>query len=206
MTPFVQDVDFTLYVGDVRDVLAGLPDESVQCVVTSPPYWGLRDYGTGLWEGGDTDCDHRTHSEPIHEGGRQGNAYGTPPGAYRTHRRVSLDECGKCGARRVDQQLGLEPTPEFYVENMVQVFREVRRVLRRDGTLWLNIGDSYAGHNLPGWRDGNEDKNGGASNKNGVGYVPGLKPKDLCGIPWRLAFALQADGWYLRSDIIWLRL
>ncbi len=102
-----------------------------------------------------------------------------------------------------DKQLGLEKTPDEYVAKLVEVFREVRRVLRDDGTLWLNLGDSYAGHNLPGWRDGNEQKNGGASNKNGVGYVPGMKPKDLCGIPWLVAFALRADGWYLRQDIIW---
>jgi DNA modification methylase len=97
----------------------------------------------------------------------------------------------------------LESSPEEYIEKMVAVFREVGRVLRDDGTLWLNMGDSYAGHNLPGWRDGNEAKNGGVSNKNGVGYVPGLKPKDLCMMPSRLAMALQADGWYLRSEIVW---
>lgn len=134
--------------GDCRKILATLPDESVHCCVTSPPYFGLRDYG-------------------------------------------------------VAGQMGLEQTPAEYVEGMVTVFREVRRVLRDDGTLWLNLGDSYAGHNLPGWRAGNEVKNNGASNKNGVGYVAGLKPKDLIGIPWRVAFALQADGWWLRSDIIW---
>jgi len=89
------------------------------------------------------------------------------------------------------------------VGTLVAVFAEVRRVLAADGTAWLNLGDSYAGHNLPGWRPGNETKNHGASNKNGVGYVAGAKPKDLIGIPWRVAFALQADGWYLRSDIIW---
>ena len=150
MTPYVADPDFTLYLGDVVDVLAELPSESVQMCVTSPPYWGLRDYG-------------------------------------------------------VEGQIGLEPTPDAYVARMVAVFREVRRVLRRDGTCWLNIGDSYAGHNLPDWRPGNEAKNQGNSNKNGVGYVDGLKPKDLCGIPWRLAFALQADGWYLRADIIWAK-
>jgi len=105
-------------------VLKELPAESVHCVVTSPPYWGLRDYGT-------------------------------------------------------DGQLGLEETPEQHVSKMVEVFSEVRRVLRTDGTLWLNYGDSYAAS--------------GAS----------LKPKDLCGIPWRVAFALQADGWWLRQDIIW---
>lgn len=133
---------------DVMDGLAQLYDESVHCVVTSPPYWGLRDYGNA-------------------------------------------------------GQLGREPTLGEHVEAMVRVFREVRRVLRKDGTLWLNYGDSYAGHNAPGWRPGNETKNNGASNKNGVGYVQGLKPKDLCGVPWRIAFALQADGWWLRQDIIW---
>jgi site-specific DNA-methyltransferase (adenine-specific) len=86
---------------------------------------------------------------------------------------------------------------------MVKVFREVWRVLKDDGTLWVNLGDSYAGSSTIGWRAGNPDKNGGNSNRDGVGFVPGLKPKDLCGIPWRLAFALQSDGWYLRSDIIW---
>ncbi len=134
--------------GNCADVLPTIPDEFVNCCVTSPPYWGLRSY-------------------------------------------------------KVDGQFGLERTPEEYVEKIVGVFREVRRVLRDDGTLWLNLGDSYAGHNLPGWRPGNEHKNKGVSNKNGVGYVAGLKPKDLVGIPWRVAFALQADGWYLRSDIIW---
>jgi len=119
----------SFYQGDCRKVLAELPAESIQCVVTSPPYWGLRDYGT-------------------------------------------------------DGQLGLEQTPDEYVANMVEVFHAVRRVLRKDGTVWLNLGDSYAG-----------------SGKGQMG--DGIKPKDLVGIPWRVAFALQADGWYLRSDIIW---
>ncbi len=158
MTLVVDDTDFQLHVGDVREVLADLPDESVHCVVTSPPYWGLRDYGS------------------------QG-------------------------------QFGLEPTPDEYVANMVAVFREVLRVLRRDGTCWLNIGDSYARSAGPeeskwatldtmstGQRRVHED--GGVPAKKNRPPV-GLKPKDLVGIPWRLAFALQADGWYLRSDIIW---
>lgn len=134
--------------GDCREVLKTLPDASVHCCVTSPPYFGLRDYG-------------------------------------------------------VAGQIGLEPTPDEFVAELVAVFQEVRRVLRDDGTLWLNLGDSYSGHNPTGFRPGNETKNGGASNKNGVGRIDGLKPKDLIGIPWRVAFALQADGWYLRSDIIW---
>jgi DNA modification methylase len=132
-----------------------LPDESVQCVVTSPPYWGLRDYGT--------------------------------PG-----------------------QLGLCKTPEEYVANMTDVFREVRRVLKDDGVLWLNLGDSYIGggragkdgKSYPSGLDGNRI-NSGCVHAPPTGKVEGLKTKDLVGIPWRVAFALQADGWYLRSDIIW---
>lgn len=154
--------------GDALSVLKTMPDNMVDCVVTSPPYWGLRDYG-------------------------------------------------------IDGQLGLEKTPDEYISKMVEIFREVRRVLKPDGTCWLNLGDSYAtqagkGDNVPQtkWRANtypNEaphrsNLTGGTKtllqqNRNGVGPVYGLKPKDMCGIPWRVALALQADGWWLRSDIIW---
>ena len=151
-----------ILVGDARETLATLPAESIHCCVTSPPYWGLRDYGE--------------------------------PG-----------------------QLGLEPTPEEYVQRLVGIFREVRRVLRGDGTLWLNLGDSYAtsgvagpqrdaSGGLGGGRDlGTRGEHGSSITSAGINRaIPrGLKPKDLVGIPWRVAFALQADGWYLRSDIIW---
>jgi DNA modification methylase len=152
--------------GDVRDRLKELPDESVHCVVTSPPYFGLRDYG-------------------------------------------------------VDGQIGLEDTPGAFVEVMVAVFAEVRRVLRKDGTLWLNLGDSYAGS----WgAQSRGNANGEASSTlqgasmlsarqiiahpkgtltGSLKNTPGLKPKDLMGMPWRVAFALQAAGWWLRQDIIW---
>ena len=112
----------------------------------------------------------------------------------------------------VRAEIGLEPTPDEFVAALVAVFREVRRVLRDDGTLWLNLGDSYAGGNTGGkWREGSARADGevrgdGATsrrNRNGTGAVEGVKPKDLIGIPWRVAFALQADGWYLRQDIIW---
>ena len=144
---------FELLHGDCLQQLATLPAASVQCCVTSPPYWGLRDYGTA-------------------------------------------------------GQLGLEATPDEYVANMVAVFRSVRRVLRDDGTLWLNLGDSYAGNsnNTRGEGAGGGKERGKAM---GFGTLPqkkdydGIKPKDLVGIPWRVAFALQADGWYLRQDIIW---
>jgi DNA modification methylase len=135
-----------ILVGDVLDRLADVPDGSVQCVVTSPPYWGLRDYGA-------------------------------------------------------DGQLGLEATPDEYVANMVAVFREVRRVLADDGVLWLNLGDSYAGGGNGG--GGSFDSERPGWSKHGPNKQHGLKPKDLVGIPWRVAFALQADGWWLRQDIIW---
>jgi DNA modification methylase len=141
--------------GDCRDVLKTLPDESVHCVVTSPPYFGLRDYG-------------------------------------------------------VEGQIGLEPTPDEFVAALVGVFREVRRVLRKDGTCWLNLGDSYAGATVGDKRPGSGRADGivddrAQRNRNGLGRVNGSKPKDLIGIPWRVAFALQADGWYLRQDIIWAK-
>lgn len=148
----------TILIGDCVEHLRALPDGCVHCCVTSPPYWGLRDYG-------------------------------------------------------VEGQIGLEPTPEAYCARMVEVFREVWRVLRDDGTLWLNVGDSFAAGG--GYSPGAPSNVSGSKSARGAGNgdaktgartaPPGLKPKDLVGIPWRLAFALQADGWYLRSDIVWAK-
>lgn len=144
-------MNLTILSGDCRDILIDLPDASVQCCVTSPPYWKLRDYN------------------------------GNP------------------------RQIGQEPTPEEFIKTLVNVFREVRRILKNDGTLWVNIGDSYCA------------KAGGPQGTTGDRYTrthteqqndksgPGLKSKDLVGIPWMLAFALRADGWYLRQDIIWAK-
>ncbi len=205
MTPYFQDDHLTVWQGDCREVMAAMEAESVHCVVTSPPYWGLRDYGTATWVGGDEGCDHvaidtmRTawaNSVPGPAGATAKNAKG------RNETKERGGRCSLCGAVRQDSQLGLEPTPEAFVANMVDVFREVKRVLRKDGTLWLNLGDSYAA-------SGGDDRNGSSDGATGRGDRPdqrrraGLKPKDLVGIPWRVAFALQADGWYLRSDIIW---
>lgn len=138
----------TLLLGDSLEQLKTLESESVQTCITSPPYWGLRDYG-------------------------------------------------------VSGQLGLEPTPSEYVQKLVLVFDEVKRVLTADGTLWLNLGDSYVG----GGRGGNSQVITGrgkdASMVSRTKEIIGLKPKDLVGIPWRVAFALQENGWYLRQDIIW---
>jgi DNA modification methylase len=222
--PFLEDPDFTLHNGEALETLKQLPSESVHCVVTSPPYWGLRDYGTASWEGGNPDCDHKASTgEPRKftngRGEGQGDDYAGSNLRSWTERDGTTfrDVCGKCGARRVDQALGLEATPELYVERMVAVFREVRRVLRGDGVCWVNLGDSYASGNRMteaerdsmkerGVRRGYDAGNAFANYSERIDrtpLAPGLKPKDLVGIPWRVAFALQADGWYLRSDVIW---
>lgn len=191
--------------GDVLDCLKNIPDESVQCVVTSPPYWGLRDYGTATWEGGDKDCPHLRESKKSdktitgHKNFDKMNGVGDA--IYKT-------KCLKCGAIRKDKQLGLESSPEEFVDNLVKVFREVKRVLKDDGTLWLNLGDSYyrSGSDQPTQRGllNTEDINQryGFDKKHKKSHDV-LKSKDLIGIPWKVAFALQADGWYLRQDIIW---
>ena len=168
--------------------------------------FGLRDYGTAKWEGGDPNCDHlgklvpsragfnkRYFGKPSSEGNKQ-DALHEPMGEI----------CAKCGAVRIDQQIGLEQTPAEYVNDIVQVFREVWRILRDDGTVWLNLGDSYNGSGGAG----GDYIEGGL--KEGQPKYPGrhinnLKLKDLIGIPWMVAFALRDDGWYLRQDIIWAK-
>jgi DNA modification methylase len=207
-----------ILIGDVRTRLADIPDNTIQSCVTSPPYWGLRDYGTATWESGDPNCDHL--GKPMATKANINKNCGTGNDVKNAEaREFYKDICGKCGARRIDSQIGLEQTPDEYVAEMVAVFREVRRVLKDDGVLWLNLGDSYCtvphgpkAKNAPqsiggqGSRGRGQERSGSA--KHGGGHanrkpLPGLKHKDLVGIPWRVAFALQADGWWLRQDIIW---
>jgi DNA modification methylase len=218
-----------LRLGDALTVLATVPERSVSCCVTSPPYWGLRDYGNDplVW-GGDPSHTHEWGAEIIlsatnnsgkvrwnHErnGRNEVQSIGPRAGWLRT----AVGQGAFCGCGAWSGALGLEPTPDLYVEHIVEIFRAVRRVLREDGTLWLNLGDSYAGSGkgpsngkqssnagslIPGKRNPGQWANGQAPTM----WLPipgGLKPKDLVGVPWRVAFALQADGWYLRSDIIW---
>ena len=209
--------------GHCLDRLRDLPDGCIQTAVTSPPYWGLRAYGTSwqIW-GGDANCDHEWQSAPprrtrhvgdvVDANSKQATSAGTQ------HDLPETNFCSKCGAWK--GELGLEPTPELYVEHLVSIFREIRRVLRKDGTLWLNLGDSYAGSwgNYGGQNRGSVSQRSITTGSKAVQKcyagleqwrppaahdLPGLKPKDLCGIPWRVAFALQQDGWWLRSDTIW---
>ncbi len=206
-----------ILVADALTGLVPLQDDSVHAVITSPPYWGLRDYGVepivwapvgyapmpgvpairvpewapresvlcatqehewGVW------CEHhdtrevRSHGKTRTTDRCYGAASRRFTGAHHSHQHGQF--CRRCGAWR--GALGLEPTPALYIGHLVQVFRALRRVLRKDGTLWLNLGDRYAEHTQEG-----------------------LKRKDLVGIPWRVAYALQADGWYLRSDVVWAK-
>lgn len=191
--------------GDCIEGMKTLPDESVHCVVTSPPYYGLRDYGTATWEGGDPHCTHTISMDTKWNDPKRGTDVLRPE---TSHRGGTASHCHLCGATRIDQQIGLEDTPEAYVQRLVDVFREVRRILRKDGTLWLNLGDSYMGGGGGNYNKTGISQAGGqhitnVRNKRSVIEASGLKPKDLIGIPWRVAFALQADGWWLRQDIIW---
>lgn len=204
-----------------------LADRSVHCVVTSPPYFQMRDYGTAKWEGGDPDCDHVANPNATKK-------YGNPDMNRKSGSRENTivagyysDICPKCGAKRIDNQLGLEGSPQAYIDNMVQVFREVRRVLRDDGVVWVNMGDAYnakpAGklsrkyvvdqtvgdgafrRKALNHKSGNLDSRDPKSLSVEDLQQFGIKEKDLMGIPWMLAFALRADGWYLRSDVIWFK-
>ena len=196
-----------ILLGDVRQRLSEIPEGSVRTCVTSPPYFGLRDYGTASWEGGDGNCDHiQDESKTKQFGNPEFNENRPSRKETKTKGFYYEKECEKCGAKRVDSQIGLEQSPNEYVEQLVQVFREVKRVLRDDGTLWLNLGDSYSGSGKgPSGNLGKTHDERNMEEKHSAIVPDGLKPKDLVGIPWRVAFALQADGWYLRQDIIWAK-
>ncbi len=200
----------TIIQGDCLEVLRTLPSDLVQCVISSPPYWGLRDYGTASWEGGDADCDHSTF-----KGKPRPDLTNPPSGWAERDATPTAGDCPKCGARRIDMQLGLEALHDCggwasgtrcnlcHVCRMTEIFREVRRVLRPDGVMFLNYGDSYASGGRGGGADDCKQQTNTGSLLGSKTPPPGLKPKDLCGIPWRVALSLQADGWWLRSDIIW---
>jgi DNA modification methylase len=170
-----------LYLGDAAQVLAAMPDDSVDCVVTSPPFWGLRDYGTGAWHGGDPACQHRL--------GRT--------------RRTDQVTCPACQARWVDPQYGLEGSLDDYLDHLVAVFDQARRVLAPTGTCWVNLGDSYsAGTRLA------YDTTGGITGSRQLpqGRRPAPLPaKNLLGVPWRAAFAIQSSGWILRNAVVWAK-
>jgi len=227
-----------IYHGHVLDELKGIPYGSVNCCITSPPYWALRDYKTEpqVW-GGDIGCLHEWGNETVLKSESHHGLKNTTD-LYAPRKNPRENNCGESGVYAFEAsqgrfcrhcgawygQLGLEPTPELYVDHLVSIFQEVKRVLMDDGTFWLNLGDSYAGS----WGDsGNRPERSGVNQgqrERNTEFIPRpghptapkpatrsalkestweLKPKDLVGIPWMVAFALRADGWFLRSDIIW---
>jgi DNA modification methylase len=214
VTDLPTDLTPLILEGHVLDVLAALPAESVQCVVTSPPYYSLRSYGTPpqVW-GGDPTHAHEWGAEiPNGDDRRQdvgGNLGADVAGGGREAARAATrGSFCSCSAWR--GELGLEPTLELYVSHLADVMDAVRRVLRPDGTLWLNLGDSYNAARNGGWPGGKGGMNEGRDlskiypDQSGAN-VPGLKAKDLMGMPWRVAFELQRRGWWLRSDVIWAK-
>ncbi|GAB3677393.1 DNA-methyltransferase [Saccharopolyspora tripterygii] len=176
-----------LHLGDALQVMASLPSSSVDCVVTSPPHWGLRDYGTAVWMGGNPDCRH---------------TLGTTPHQRRTtkkrapswlHSSVNKN-CRKCGALAHDRQYGLEPTIDDYIDRLREVSAETWRLLTPRGTYWLNVRDSFSYHNS------------GTGNTRRTTADTGsavVRHKSLMGIPWRIALALQQDGWIIRNAMVW---
>jgi len=192
-------------IGDCLEVLKTLPKNHFDTVVTSPPYYGLRDYNTGTWVGGDPNCPHKRLTK-ISKDTATGHAnmydHGDVVGDA-----IYRQKCPICGAERKDSQIGLELTPQDYVRRLVEVFRGVRDTLKEDGTVWLNLGDTYHNYRADGLnvkQTLHKDKHDQPEvSPNRANKIQGLKEKDLMGIPWRVAFALQEDGWYLRQDIIW---
>jgi len=213
---------YTFLQGHALDRLRELADESVHQIVTSPPYWGLRRYGTSpqIWSGDGPVCDgdHDWHASrwqhPSMVRDRAEERFSRGPQS-KANRELEGDTCRTCNAWR--GELGLEPTPELFVSHLVTIFREARRVLRSDGQLWLNLGDSYWGGKGASGACRVEQAHKRIKSltrpsqcigekgqiKPGDGRHPTIKHKDLVGIPWMAALALRDDGWYLRSDIIW---
>jgi DNA modification methylase len=196
-----------LLCGGAADMLPALPERSVHCVCTSPPFFGLRDYETGRWVGGDPACDHgvRRRDGPKQTQGAQS---GHAARADRLARRRCV-----CGARREDAQIGLEDTPAAYVRALVRVFARVWRVLRDDGTVWLNLGDTYCTHpHGPPGANAEDPKWVGARVRGRTeqgqanrSRLDGFKHKDRLMIPARVAIALQKAGWYLRDEVVWAK-
>jgi len=204
--PFYQEPRAVIYEGHALDVLSALATGSVDCVMTSPPYWGLRTYKTEPQIWGDNHCEHDFIGDGsntrIHKGWSTGTrtvSAGSPSANYDHFGKAEQGQfCLKCNAWR--GELGLEPTIELYISHLIQIFNEVKRVLKKTGTCWVNIDDSYAGSGSPGgdFRDG----------KGGDDYLrpynrKGLPAKSLCLIPSRFALAMVEQGWILRNDIVW---
>ena len=193
--------------GDSLQELKKLPEKSINCVMTSPPYWALRDYGTATWECGDPNCDHKVSGNLVGSNSIMKQEQADRCKHYK-------DICKKCGAKRVDKQLGLEQTFEEYINKLCDIFDEVKRVLRDDGTCWVNIGDTYYTKSGSGFLNDNLTKtdthvlNTGINKANELRGQPHeyMQSKSLTLIPFRFALEMVNRGWILRNTIIWKKL
>ena len=202
MTPLTNKI----ICGDALQVLKEMPDESIDCVMTSPPYWALRDYGTAVWEGGDPKCEHKVGRAT--RGGltefQKGNKGSFGDEAIKTGQR-----CPHCGAKRIDRQLGLEPTFQEYITKLCDIFDEVKRVLKKTGTCWVNMGDTYGGSGKGVCKNNTErlhkdrKKQKESWNFKEKPKVDNYISKSLCQIPSRFAIEMTNRGWILRNEIVW---
>lgn len=207
MQPYFQTPQLTLYNNDCLTGLKALPDDSIDCCISSPPYYGLRDYGTATWHGGDPDCDHVANPKATKQfGNPEFNENRPSREATKTPGYYAADTCPKCGAEKVDYQVGIEPTVADYIASLQEIFNEVKRVLKPTGTCWVNLGDSFGGSGK-----------GATAKKQGQKevYVPSpddahmkvkdfsIRPKSLCLVPQRFAIAALESGWIIRNEVIW---
>ncbi len=211
MIPYYETESGKIYNGECLDVLKQLPSESVNCAVTSPPYWALRDYGVkgSIWDG-EPNCEHQWDLEekknPMDKGGKGQHDEGGRVGGMGVKRTTKLHSsgfCSKCGAWR--GSLGLEPTFDLYIKHLCDIFDEVKRVLRKDGTCWVNLGDTYGGvgrgksHNDGRLQGLHNQYKGGLPEKGTYGTID----KCLCQIPSRFSIEMCNRGWILRNTLIW---
>jgi len=178
--------------GDCLNVLKKIESESINCVITSPPYWNLRDYQTDLWEGGNIDCDHKIPINEVDPKNPQGTSHNV---------RFIKENCYKCGAKRIDKQIGLESDFRTYIINLCDIFDEIKRILKKDGTCFVNLGDTYMNNSSYS----NSGRQGYGNDKIGMIYKKDNKvsEKSLCCIPDRFKIEMVDRGWICRNEIIW---
>ena len=208
-----------ILIGDFLEKFKDIPDESIDCVITSPPYWGLRDYGTGKWEGGDPNCKHEKieHKTREKRGGFEGSIQSNNVGSFGSEKQWTSDKCPDCGAERIDKQMGLELDFNDYLDKLDAMMEECKRVLKPTGTVWVNLGDTYStvSGGMKDIADGNTKQSGKIDyQSNGKGEVYkvdqtnmycNLKSKSRVGIPERFYIRCIDAGWVARNHIPWIK-
>lgn len=192
-----------IYQGDALEVLKTFPDESIDCCVTSPPYYQLRDYKTAEWEGGNSNCNHQKNPEPFSNKAMAKSTI-SPCGSTGYAQEGYKNICGKCGAKRVDKQIGMEKSLNEYIDKLLQIFNEVKRIMKPEASLYVNLGDTYMNNNSYASR-GRQGMRREAI-KDGMIYKQDdiIKQKSLCQIPSRFAIRMTDElGFLLRNELIW---